>query len=193
MDRREVLKLGGAAALALLSPTAIKAAPSASPHAASTIVLADPRYTDSLIFAWSLKRQGARIVTLASDIGGTWFNFLAPQRSRGLHALAGLTLESDLFILERFAEGSSARTCYVGAHDWRCRSGAMHTLSGTIDLDGIAAALGRGKEDWAGGLAEALLMAKDESRDGQRRELECAVPSGSGPRFFVSWLMRWTA
>ena len=187
VDRRDMLKLGGAAALTLLAPSVV-----AFTARASMIVLADPRYGESLIFAGGLERQGAKVVTLASDLGGTWFNGIAPQLLHGLQGVAGLTLESDLFILQRLAEGSGARTCYAGAHDWRCRSGVGHTLSGTIDLDPIAAALVNGKEDWAEGLGGALLAAKDGGRNERRLQLECTMPSGRGPRFFVSWLMRWT-
>ena len=102
MDRRDVLKLGGAAALALLAPDAVAAAVRAS-SLASTIVVADPRYRESLIFAGSLERHGAKVLTLASDRAASWFGAIAPQLPRGLHRLTGLTLESDLFILERLA------------------------------------------------------------------------------------------
>jgi len=191
MDRRGVLRLGCAAALAHLTPAAVAVAARASSPTPSTIVVADPRYRESLIFAGSLERQGARVVTLASDRAGTWFGAIAPQLPRRLHRLTGLTLESDLFILERLAEGSGARTCYAGSHDWRCRQGAGHTLAGTIELDQIAAALVNGKEEWAERLGKALLAAKDGRPVEQRLQLECAMPSGRGPRSFVSWQMRW--
>lgn len=191
IGRREVLKLGGAAALALLAPPSIAAAVHASSPTLSTIVVADPRYRESLLFAASLERQGARVVTLASDRAGTWFGAIASHLPRGLHGVAGLTLDSDRFVLERLAENSGAWTCYAGLHDWRCREGMGHTLSGTIDLDPIAGALVNGKEEWAEGLGEALLAAKDGKREKQTLQLECAMPSGRGPRFFVSWQMRW--
>jgi hypothetical protein len=191
MDRRDVLKLGGAAALALLSPAAVAVVERASSPTPSTIVVADPRYRESLVFAGCLERQGARVVTLASDRAATWSGAIAPQLHHGLHRLAGLTLESDLFILERLAEGSGARTCYSGQHDWRCRQRVGHTLSGTIDLDPIAAALVNAKEEWAENLGEALVAEKDRAPSVRRLQLECAAPSGSGPRFFVSWQMRW--
>ncbi len=88
VDRRDMLKLGGAAALALLAPSVV-----AFTARASMIVLADPRYGESLIFAGGLERQGAKVVTLASDLGGTWFNGIAPQLLHGLQGVAGLTLE----------------------------------------------------------------------------------------------------
>ena len=186
MDRRDVLKLGGAVALALLAPAAVAARASSR-----AIVVADPRYRESLVFAGSLERQGARVVTLASDRAGTWFGAIAPQLHHGLHRLAGLTLESDLFILERLAESSGARSCYSGLHDWRCRQRVGHTLSGTIDLDPIAAALVNAKEEWAEGLGQALLAAKDGTPAVRRLRLECALPSGNGPRSFISWQMCW--
>ena len=191
MDRRDVLKLGGAAVLALLAPHAVAAAARASSLTPSIIAVADPRYRESLIFAGSLERHGAKVLTLASDRAAAWFRAIAPQLLHGLHRLTGLTLESDLFILERLAESSGAHTCYAGLHDWRCRQGVGHTLSGTIDLDPIAAALVNGEEEWVEGLCEALVAAKDGTPAERRLQLKCAAPSGRGPRSFVSWLMRW--
>jgi hypothetical protein len=194
MDRRDVLKLGGAAAIALLAPAGtapVAAAPSGT--ASSTIVLADHRYAESVIFAASLERQGARVIELASDRARTWSDAVEPPLAAGLRFLAGLTLESDLFVLERLAAHSGARKCYVGLHDWRCREGSAHRLSATIDLDPIAAALVNGKERWPESLGEALGQTKMESRTERRLALNCPMPAARGPRFFVSWLIRWTA
>ena len=68
MDRREMLKLGSAATIALFTPAGtvpVAAAPERA--AASVIALADPRYADSVSFAASLERQGAKVIELASD------------------------------------------------------------------------------------------------------------------------------
>ena len=193
ISRREVLKLGGCAAIALLAPAG--AAPLASVRrrtASSVIVLADPRYAESVIFAAGLERQGAKVMALAPDRARTWFDAVEPRLPRGLRALSGLTLESDLFVLERLAERSGARTCYVGLHDWRCRQDSVHRLSATIELDPIVTALVNGKDGWAENLGEALGNMKSESREERRLTLNCPMPAASGPRFFVSWLMRWT-
>ena len=192
MDRRDVLKLCGAASLACFAPSGAAFAARAALAGPSAMVLADSRYRESLIFAEGLKRQGAELTILGSDLAATWFGAIAPRLPQRLQALAGLTLASDLFILERLAEGSGARTCYSGSHDWRCRQGSSHALSGTIDLDPIAAALADGKESWAANLGQALLVARDGSRSERRLELGRAIDSGASPRFFVSWLMRWT-
>ena len=190
MDRQEVLKLGGAAALTLIAPVRRRG------HGARifTHAVRDrccrsplPREPD-LCRAPRAARRQSRDPCL--DRAATWFGAIAPQLP-GLHRLTGLTLESDLFILERLAESSGAHTCYAGLHDWRCRSGVGHTLSGTIDLDPIAGALLNGKEEWVEGLGEALVAAKDGRPAERRLQLKCAAPSGRGPRSFVSWLMRW--
>jgi hypothetical protein len=192
MDRRDVLKLGGTATLALLAPTGIDmeaAVPVRS--AASIIALADPRYDYSMRFAESLRRQGAKPLILASDRARVWFDGVRPKLRTGLHYLIGLTLESDLFVLERLAGSSGARTDYVGLHDWRCRQGSAHTLSGSINLDPIATALLAGKTRWAESLGRALALANEGGRTERRLDLDCAIPAG--PRFFVSWRMGWTA
>ena len=195
IDRREVLKLGGAASIALLAPAGTAPLAAAlSRTASSTIVLADHRYAESGIFAASLERQGARVIELASDRARTWFDAVEPLLlPLGLRSLAGLTLESDLFVLERLAAQSGARKCYVGMHDWRCREGSAHRLSATIDLDPIATALVTGKERWPQSLGEALGQTEMESRTERRLALNCPMRAARGPRFFVSWLIRWTA
>ena len=192
MDRRDVLKLGGAAALALLAPAggnAEAAVPVRS--AASMVALADPRYGDSVRFAESLRRQGAVPLMLASCRAGVWSDGVQPRLRTGVRYLTGLTLESDLFVLERLAGGTGARTDYVGLHDWRCRQGSAHKLSGSIDLDPIATALLAGKTLWAESLGQALASATGGDQNERRLDLDCAIPPG--PRFFVSWRMGWTA
>jgi hypothetical protein len=194
IDRREVLKLGGAASIALLAPAGtapVAAVPRGT--ASSTIVLADRRYAESVIFAASLQRQGARVIELASDRARTWSDAVEPLLPAGLRSLAGLSLESDLFVLERLASQSGAHKCYVGMHDWRCRDGSAHRLSATIDLDPIATALVTGKEHWPQSLGEALGQTEMESRTERRLVLNCPMPAARGPRFFVSWLIRWAA
>jgi hypothetical protein len=194
IDRRDVLKLGGAASIVLLAPAgtaAVAAAPSGT--ASSTIVLADHRYAESVIFATRLEQQCARVIELASDRARTWSDAVEPLLPAGLRSLAGLTLESDLFVIERLAAHSGARKCYVGLHDWRCRQGSAHRLSATIDLGPIATALVTGKERWAESLGEALGQTKMESRTERKLALNCPMPAARGPRFFVSWLIRWTA
>jgi hypothetical protein len=65
-------------------------------------------------------------------------------------------------------------------------------LSATIELDPIAAALVNGTGWWAEDLGKALGDTKIERREERSLTLNCPMPAASGPRFFVSWLMRRT-
>lgn len=200
LDRRELLSLGGAAALALVTPEAAANAR----RAETMLALADPRYSDSLVFARGLEREGASVLLLAPNMGTVWFDDIeprlqaGPRQNAGLRQeaglrLAGLTLESDLFVLERLAEPTGARTRFVGLHDWRCRPGAIHSLCGSIGLGGIEAALVGSEDRWAEKLASALTAGAEQSQERQRRSvrLDEAWPAADSPKFFVSWLMTW--
>jgi hypothetical protein len=198
VDRRDVLKLGGAATLAMLAPPWPNALASVAlaRGAERVLVLADHRYSDSLVFARELESRGATLLPLACDLAGLWFEAIEPRLKAKVRALAGLTLQSDLFVLERLAERSGAVTSYVGCHDWRCRAGAAHRLSGSIELDGIERALTGGERHWAEALGGALISAaasgeRDECRQEVSLELDHEAAPES-PRFFVSWLMTWS-
>lgn len=195
VDRRYVLKLGGVAALAMFAPPWPNAFASVglTPGADRVLVLADNRYSDSRVFARGVESRGATLLPLASDLAGLWFDAIEPRLKTKLRALAGLTLQSDLFVLERLAGSSGAVTRYVGCHDWRCRTGAAHRLFGSIELGGIARALMSGEGHWAEALGGSLTWAG--KRDALRQELSLELDhaaSPDSPRFFVSWLMTWS-
>ena len=192
LDRRDALKLVGATGIVSFVPRLVLSSVPAR-AAASMVVLADPRYHDSQIFAESLERYSAKRLLLASDRAGLWSQSIEPELRGGLQYLAGLTLESDLFVLDRLAEGSGAGASYVGFHDWRRREACAHTLSGSILLDPIAASLAAGEGNWAERLGQALVSAKEICQEEDKLTVSCTIPGGHGPRFFVSWLMRWRA
>ena len=173
------------------------ACPGLAPGADRVLVLADPRYSESLVLARGLESRGTKLLPLTSDLAGLWFDAIEPRLKSRVRALAGLTLQSDLFVLERLAESSGAVTRYVGCHDWRYRTGSAHRLSGSIELAGIARALMSGERHWAEALGGALLSAAraaewDAGRQAMSMELDHVAASDS-PRFFVSWLMTWSA
>src|SRR5262249_26276985 len=122
MNRREFLGLSSAAALAVLYPGATASALAGLARSAEgTLVVADHRYSDSLSFARALGNRGASVFSIKEGLAGVWFDDLAPRLAAGSHKLAGLTLESELFVLERLAESCGLRPCYVGRHDWRAK------------------------------------------------------------------------
>jgi hypothetical protein len=111
LDRRSLLQFCASATLTLGLP------PWQRPALAATrqgpLVLADERYAESLRFAASLARQGAAILPLGRDLAKLWSKKIEPRLPWQLGAMAGLTLPSDLFGLERLAEGSGASTVFT--------------------------------------------------------------------------------
>jgi hypothetical protein len=194
LDRRELLCLGGAAALSLATSSDIDIAAAAVPRATAMLAAADPRYADSRDFARGLARGGARVVRLAPNAGAAWFETIAPELRPGAR-LAGLTLDSDFFILQRLAEPTGAVTRFVGCHDWRCRPGVSHRLRGTVKFDEIVGAIDAGEDGWAERLGRTLAVTAEsgEARQEQwlRRERTTAV--AARPSYLVSWLMTFAA
>lgn len=187
LDRRELLALGGAAAAVFVAPLG----PANAHRAGAMLALADLRYSDGLLFARGLDRLGVRTVPV-SNLARVWLDVIEP-RLQGRFRLAGLTLESDLFVLERLAGPTGARTRFLGLHDWRCRAGAAHSLCGSIGLAPIEAALVSGEDRWAEMLGAALVASTEQSEERRRSDVlrERARPAADSPKFFVSWLMNW--
>jgi len=193
VSRREIIKLGAAAALAGLVPGARGGfAPVARPvENNALLVVADARYADSVAFAQSLAPLGCASVTLTPDAGALWFDTLRPHLARTAGSVAGLTLESDLFILERLARASAAAVHYVGWHDWRNGPECRHMLRGGAEIDAIADALASGAGPWAGRFGDALASARPPLGGTRQRRLTLNhAPPASGPNFFVSWLIK---
>jgi hypothetical protein len=190
LDRRELLGLGGAAALTFATSSGVGIGALASQRSGTMLAVVDPRYDDSHRFARGLARGGARIVRLVPNAGAAWFDVIAPHM-RGGSSLAGLTLDSDFFILERLAETSGVATRFVGCHDWRCRPGVSHRLRGGMNLDGLVDAIDANGNDWAErlGLALARTAGEDDARQEQWRRREHAKPITARPSYLVSWLM----
>jgi hypothetical protein len=194
LDRRELLGLGGAAVLSLASSSGIDIAAAAAQRSGPILAVADPRYADSRRFAQGLAQGGARVVQLRPNAGAAWFDAITPRLLAGSR-LAGLTLDSDFFILERLAEPARAVTRFVGCHDWRCRPGVSHRLRGTVTLDAVVSAIDAGGDSWAErlGLVLALTAERKTSRQEHRLKREYAKPAAARPSYLVSWLMTVTA
>jgi len=124
MNRREFLGLSSAAALAVLYPGANATALAGLARSAKgMLVVADHRYSDSLIFARALGIRGAGIFSMKAGLADVWFDELAPRLAAGGRKLTGLTLESELFVLERLAESCGMRIAWLD-RDRSGRAGA---------------------------------------------------------------------
>jgi hypothetical protein len=193
MTRREVLVLGGAACLASLGSVRAVAQMSGGAAAISLLAVADARYAASEMFAARLVRHGATSFSLASDAGGLWFAALEPRLGARAACLAGLTLESDLFILRRLAAASGASVIYLGWHDFRAEDGTAHRLRGGGGLDRLARAFAAKDGPWPVRLADALAAVPLGLRQSQWQERRVAGDErqvSGQPNFLVSWAIK---
>jgi hypothetical protein len=187
MNRREFMASGVSCA-ALLVPEASLAVPPRCKANEPLVAIADRRYGDSVGFAKAVARNGGEVIEIGSDIGTAWFGDLEPRLHTCNFRLAGITLPSDLFVLERLADRSRSATIYKGTHDWRCPC-SQHRLAGAISLVGPASALQRGGQDWASALGEALIAEPMQGRVETRHLALEGAPASDNPKYLTSWLM----
>lgn len=187
MNRREFVALGASCAALFAS----QASPAFQPSAVGgmkLLAVADRRYRDSVRFAAAIAGAGGSVMEIGSDIGTLWFGDIEPRWRDGGLRLAGLTLPSDLFVLERLADRSRSATVYAGCHDWRGPC-SQHRLSGAMRLARPLAAIRTGGLDWPRALGKALaaetILARAETH---HLSFELAAASDS-PKYLTSWLM----
>ena len=129
----------------------------------SPLAIADRRYSDSLRFASAIARNGGEAIEIGSDIGTVWFGDIEPRlRHSGLR-LAGVTLPSDLFVLEHLADRSRSATVYTGTH--RLARPLLPTSANWRYLARQARIGASEAEDWIG----RLRLAMPSSRSGCKR------------------------
>jgi hypothetical protein len=194
MTRREVAMLGAAACLASLAPMRVLAQMrGCCAVGVPMLAVADARYAASEVFAARLARQGATRFSLDSDAGGLWFAALEPRLGARAVRVAGLTLESDLFILRRLAASSAMSVCYMGRHDWRQVPHVRHVLRGGCTLDPIVDAFAAGAAPWPTRLADALAalpLGSPQASWQERRIAGDARQADGQPNFLVSWVIK---
>jgi hypothetical protein len=187
MNRREFMAFGASCA-ALLPPQASRAASPAARSSEPLLAIADRRYGDSLRFANAIAHGGGEAVEIGSDIGTAWFGDIEPRLRHGGLRLAGITLPSDLFVLERLTDRSRSATIYTGTHDWRGPC-SQHRLIGAISLAGPASALQCGGLDWASALSDALVAERLQLHMETRHLVLELMPASDNPKYLTSWLM----
>jgi hypothetical protein len=194
MTRRAVVVLGAAMGLSSLVPLRAPARlGSSSSSSALMLVVADARYNASEIFAARFARHGATRFSLAPDAGGLWFDALEPRLGARATCVAGLTLESDFFILRRLATASGASVLYVGWHDFRGGDRVPHRLRGGAELGSLARVFAAKGGPWPARLAEALATAplRLPQASWQERRIACDDKQACGPpNFLVSWVIK---
>lgn len=186
MNRREFVTRG-VSCVALLAPQTSLA--SSAKTNVPLLAVADRRYDDSVRFANAIARTGGEVMEIGPDIGTSWFGAIEPRLRHGGLRLAGLTLQSDLFVLERLADRSRSATLYTGCHDWRGPC-SQHLLTGAMLLDAPASALQTAGPDWASALSEALIAEPMQAAPIETRQLAVQLaPASDNPKYLTSWLM----
>ena len=188
MNRREFVTFG--ASCAALAPQASLAfSPSAKTNEPPLLAISDRRYSDSVRFASAIARNGGEAIEIGSDIGTVWFGDIEPRLRHGGLRLAGVTLPSDLFVLERLVDRSRSATVYTGTHDWRGPC-SRHRLTGAISLGRPASELQSGGLDWASALGDALIPERLQAASLETRHLAFGLtPASDNPKYLTSWLM----
>jgi hypothetical protein len=183
VNRREFVALGASCAALFASQASLAFG------GMRLLAVADRRYRDSVRFAEAIAGAGGSVIEIGSDVGTLWFGDIEPKLQDGALRLAGLTLPSDLFVLERLADRSRSATVYAGCHDWRGPC-SQHRLSGAVRLAKPLAALRTGGVDWPRALGEALAAETMPVARAETHHLSVELAAASdSPRYLTSWLM----
>jgi hypothetical protein len=147
-NRREVLQVGLAISVAPLFDAAALLFPGALPvdrlDSSSLVdgIVLDNRFIESVEAAHSTPR-GLALYEVDGDVTDLWYRCLDARWRDRPGALAGITGEDVLFVLENLASDRRLGMAYRGYHAPPREGTVRHTLSGPATfVDGVAAAIG---------------------------------------------------
>lgn len=198
MNRREILQAGLAGStlsLTGLAAAADGAAASAAPLRLECFV-SDARYAESLTAARYAQRHGLAVHATSGDMTDLWYNRLSRLWKREPVAVAGVTGEDALFVVERLGWDHGLRAVYRGRHGTAPDGRVGHELQGAASLVRVLADAAELLESdpgaWAARLAGAL--ARCRSDVARETRLRCIGAGGaplaaSGGDGLVSWLL----
>ena len=153
-SRRDVLKAGAALpAVSLIAVPFKSAFGTTGQSLALERFIFDVRFAESGAIAEHVERRGVALSPVADDLMTLWYDDLDLKWRNAPMALAGVTLEDALFVLETFALDRGMHVVYRGEH------GLVEDGRITHRLAGPAALIERLKplpEDWENALAKAL-------------------------------------
>jgi len=164
-SRRDVLR--GAAALPLAAPFARALAAPAESLALERFVF-DVRFAESGAIAEHVGHLGVALSPVADDLMTLWYDDLDLKWRKAPMALAGVTLEDALFVLETFALDRGMHVVYRGEHGLVEDGRIKHRLAGPAALierlDPLPA-------EWESALATALTECPLGALETARAEL----------------------
>src|SRR5262245_24027640 len=150
-SRRDVLR--GAAALPLVAAPFARALAAARASLALERFVFDVRFAESGAIAEHVGRLGVPLSPVADDLMTLWYDDLDLKWRKAPMALAGVTLEDALFVLETFALDRGMHVVYRGEHSLVENGCITHRLAGPAAL---IERLEPQSKDWESALAKAL-------------------------------------
>ncbi len=174
MIRRDILRLGSAAALATLLHWPSHARPFEKPP----VAIFDGRYSDARLFAEAARARGARAFDTQGDVASLW-------HGRGVQwdeatTLIGLTAYADLLIISELARSLDLGPKFQVMHDARGGAKVRHV---TEDATAGAPDFGAGRA-WPVALADCI-----DGSAGMSGARERAGPrSADHPGTLWSWM-----
>jgi hypothetical protein len=114
----------------------------------------DSRFVEAAESAHHAGHHGVRLAELSGDLMDLWYRDLDLSWKSAPMALAGVTAQAELFVLETFAADHRMRVVYRGEHAAPRAGRVVHRLTGPASVTGAAAGAS-GPDFWAE-LGEAM-------------------------------------
>jgi hypothetical protein len=158
-NRRQFIQggasLSAASGIALAGvPRRARAAQQASVSLAGFVY--DSRFADAREIARHAGRHGATLWEISGDLFDLWSDHLDPLWREAPAAIAGVTTEPDLFVIEDMAADRRMKVVYRGEHGVTVRGAVSHRLAGPEALF-AKTALAQNPDLWAPLLGRAMV------------------------------------
>jgi hypothetical protein len=152
-NRRDVLKAGAALPAASLVAAPFARALGAAQSLPLERFVFDVRFAESGAMAEHAERLGMSLSPIADDLMRLWYDELDLAWRKAPMALAGVTLEDALFVLETFALDRGMHVVYRGEHGLVDNGRITHRFAGPAALIERLSPL---PKQWERALASAL-------------------------------------
>jgi hypothetical protein len=154
-NRRDVLKAGAMLpAVSLVGVPFERALGAAGPSLSLERFVFDVRFAEPGEAAKLIENHGVQLAPIADDLMTLWYDELDLAWRKAPMALAGVTLEETLFVLETFALDRGMHVVYRGEHGLVENGKVTHRLAGPAPLIERLQPL---RSPWERALAGALL------------------------------------
>ena len=126
-------------------------------------VIFDERYEDCRVFADEARRMGATTCAITDDVTELWYGGLRRQLAEHPGVIAGLTNETNAFLLELLGHDVFHRQVFRGEHSFRNGDLIGHRINGPENFVAQTSGLPFDQGHWSTDLAR-LFSYYDNSR-----------------------------